>query len=121
MKKWILSAVAIGLAMTGFTQGDGLSQTIRGVVIDKTSEKPLPGVTVAVSDLTTRTGTVTDAEGRYVLRGVPPGRHQFTYGCVGYQMAVIPEVLVTSGKEVILDVSLEQKLVTLNAFTVTAS
>lgn len=121
MKKWILSAVAIGLAITGFTQGDGLSQTIRGVVIDKTSEKPLPGVTVAVSDLTTRTGTVTDAEGRYVLRGVPPGRHQFTYGCVGYQMAVIPEVLVTSGKEVILDVSLEQKLVTLDAFTVTAS
>ncbi|HLZ87655.1 MAG TPA: TonB-dependent receptor [Puia sp.] len=95
------------------------TQTIRGVVIDKTSEKPLPGVTVLV--VGTNLGAVTDSIGRYVLRGVPLGRQQVSYGSAGYQGASIPEVLVTAGKEVILDMALEQHLVTLKTFTITAA
>lgn len=112
--------LAICIAIPVFAQKEGLSQTIRGVVIDKTSEKPLAGVTVQVVDITPRLSAVTDEGGRYVIVNVPPGRHQFAFESVGYQPAVIPEVLVTSGKEVILDISLEQKLVTLDAFTVSA-
>lgn len=95
-------------------------QVVRGIVTDKTSEKPLAGVTVIVTGLTPVMGTITDASGRYTLPAVPLGRQQFSYGCAGYQPAVIPEVLITAGKEVILDISLEQKLVTLDAFTVVA-
>jgi hypothetical protein len=95
------------------------TQTVRGVVIDNTSEKPLAGVSVTVVD--TRLGTVTDSAGRYVLTGVSLGRHQLSYSCAGYHSAAIPEVLVTAGKEVVLDMALEQRLVTLKAFTITAT
>ena len=105
---------------TGLAQSSRLTQTVRGVVIDKTSEKPIPGVTVQVTGVAPAIGAVTDDAGRYMLQGVPLGRQQFSYGSAGYQTAVIPEVLVTAGKEVILDIALEQKLVTLNALTVTA-
>ncbi|MDP4258987.1 MAG: carboxypeptidase regulatory-like domain-containing protein, partial [Bacteroidota bacterium] len=106
------------------------SQTVHGVVTDKVSEKPLAGVTVQVVTagpgagggpaVGSTIGAVTDEMGRYTLTGVPLGRQQFSYGCAGYQPVIIPEVLVTSGKEVVLDVSLEQRYVSLRAVTVTA-
>jgi hypothetical protein len=115
-----LSAMILMTGLTGLAQSSRLTQTVRGVVIDKTSEKPIPGVTVQVAGVAPVIGAVTDEAGRYVLLAVPLGRHQFSYGSAGYQTATIPEVLVTAGKEVILDISLEQKLVTLNALVVTA-
>jgi len=115
-----LFAVIIATGLSGVAQSSRLTQTVRGVVIDKTSEKPIPGVTVQVAGVVPVIGAVTDEAGRYVLQAVPLGRQQFSYGSAGYQTAVIPEVLVTAGKEVILDIALEQKLVTLNALTVTA-
>ena len=95
------------------------TQTIRGLVIDKTSEKPIPGVSVQLAG--TNLGAMTDSAGRYVLANVPLGRHQISYGSAGYHSASIPEVLVTAGKEVVLDIALEQRLVTLKTFTITAA
>lgn len=109
-----------GMALTGLAQKNDLSQIVRGIVTDKTSEKPLAGVTVRVTGIIPVMATLTDESGRYMLPAVPVGRQQFSYGYIGYDPAVIPEVLVTSGKEVILDVALEQKPVTLESFTVVA-
>ncbi len=106
------------LTLAGMAQN---TQTVRGTVTDKTSEKPLPGVTVTVVGTNPTIGSVTDELGRYVLTGVPLGRHQFAYGSTGYHGASIPEVLVTAGKEVILDMALEQRIVTLSTFTVTTA
>lgn len=117
MKRYTSSLFAILISITGVAQ---TSQTVRGIVTDKTSEKPLPGVTVVVTGTNPLMGTTTDADGRYVLPAVPLGRHQLSYGSAGYHDVSIPEVLITAGKEVILDVALEQRLVTLNTFTITA-
>jgi hypothetical protein len=95
------------------------TQVIRGVVTDKTSEKPLPGVTVLLAG--TNIGAVTDESGRYILAAVPLGRQRLAFGSAGYHGISIPEVLVTSGKEVVLDVALEQRLVELKTFTITAA
>ena len=103
-----------------FTQTP-VTQTVRGVVTDKTSEKPLAGVSVIVTGVDPSIGAVTDTAGRYTLRGVPLGRQQFYFSGTGYQSGLLPAVLVTAGKEVILDIGLEQKLVTLHAVTVSAT
>jgi Carboxypeptidase regulatory-like domain len=100
------------------------TQTVRGVVTDKVSEKPLAGVTVQVmiagSGGSGGIAAVTDDAGRYTLTGVPVGRREFSYGSTGYQPVIIPEVLVTSGKEVVLDIALEQHFTELHAAVVTA-
>lgn len=96
------------------------TQIVRGTVTDKVSEKPLAGVTVQVAGVEPVIAAITDDEGRFVLVGVPVGRQAFSYACTGYQPVIIPEVLVTSGKEVILDIPLEQKFISLDAVTVTA-
>ena len=45
------------------------TQTIKGIVLDKASEKPLSGISVSVAGLSI--GTTTDSNGLYVLRAVP--------------------------------------------------
>jgi len=105
-------------AITAVTTAQS-TQTVRGIITDRISEKPLPGVTITVVGF--NIGAVSDSLGRYALAAVPLGRHQLNYGSAGYYPASIPSVLVTAGKEVILDVSLEQRLVTLKTLTVTAS
>jgi hypothetical protein len=111
---WLLVALLCA-SLAGLAQS---SQVVRGVVTDKTSEKPLAGVSVTIPG--TNLGAVTDESGRYVLPAVPLGRHAFAFGSAEYHQITIPEVLVTAGHEVILDAALEQRLVTLNTFTVTA-
>jgi len=95
------------------------TQAVRGIITDRVSEKPLAGVTITVAGLSI--GAVSDSLGRYVLPAVPLGRQQLNYGSAGYYPASIASVLVTAGKEVVLDVSLEQRLVTLKTLTVTAA
>jgi hypothetical protein len=119
MKKWIVLAVIVGAAPAAIAQTH-LTQVVRGIVTDKTSENPLAGVTVILSGHAPEIGAVTDEEGRYTLQAVPLGRQQFSFRSIGYQPATVPEVLVTSGKEVILDVALEQKLVELHNVEVLA-
>ncbi|MDF2188969.1 TonB-dependent receptor [Paraflavitalea sp. CAU 1676] len=94
------------------------TQTVTGTVIDKASERPLANVSVSVVGL--RIGGTTDSLGRFVLPTVPIGRHHVSFTYIGYKTVTIPEVLVTSGKQVVLDVPLDQQIAALNAVTVTA-
>jgi hypothetical protein len=115
-----VSAVVLASCLWTVCFGQPGTQIVRGVVIDKVSEKPLEGVTIHVASGGTGASAVTDAEGRYMLTGVPLGRQRFSCSAVGYSPILIPEVLVTSGKEVVLDISMEQEFASLGAVTVSA-
>jgi hypothetical protein len=92
------------------------TQTIKGVITDKVSEKPLSGATITV--IGTSIGAQTNSEGRYNLLNVPVGRVLLAVTYVGYKDIAIPEVLVTVGKEVIIDVSMDQNVKQENAIVV---
>lgn len=95
------------------------TQTVKGVVLDKASEKPLAGISVSITGLSM--GATTDSNGVYVLRAVPVGRQKISFSSISYKSVIIPEVLITAGKEVVLDVSLEEEITNLNAVEVTAT
>ena len=93
-----------------------ITQTVKGIVTDKTSEKPLVGA--GVNLVGSKIGSITDAKGRFTLNNVPIGRHKISVSFSGYNAVVVPEVLVTSGKEVILDIPMEEKVTSLHEVTV---
>lgn len=66
---------------------------IAGVVTDSLSREPLPYVNIFIAG--TGKGTVTDLDGRYLLK-LPEGIYIITYSMVGYQTEK-REVVVTSG------------------------
>lgn len=84
-----------------------LSQTsvIRGTVIDRQSEKSLNGVNVQLSGVGNSLA-VTDEFGNFTLSGVPLGRQTLLIGMMGYENTTVPDIDVTSGKDVILNISL---------------
>ncbi|WP_276481743.1 TonB-dependent receptor [Paraflavitalea pollutisoli] len=116
MKYSLIAWLLLVASLSSFAQNN--TQTVSGTVIDKASERPLTNVSVSIVGL--RIGASTDSLGRFVLPSVPIGRHQVSFTYVGYKTVTIPEVLVTSGKQVVLDVPLDQQIAALNAVTVTA-
>ena len=64
----------------------------------------------------TQAGAPTDERGMFILKGVPVGWHTVSVSMVGYETAILKEVLAGSAKEVYLEVGLVQKPVELGKF-----
>ncbi len=84
------------------------TQTIKGRVIDMDSHISLPGVNVILLGTNPPLGTITDQDGYYALQNVPIGRCAVQYSFMGYESIVYNEVVVGSGKEVVLNVQLKE-------------
>lgn len=68
-------------------------QTIRGTIVDGTSNKPIDFVNVALlksEDAPPATGVVTDESGNFLLPNVPVGKYMLRVSFVGYNTLTIP-------------------------------
>lgn len=102
----LLSGIAFGQTTK---QKERPVQTIRGIVIDGDSKYPIPYATVRLSEKEGE-GTITDSLGRFQLPRVPVGRHTVEAAFMGYEVGVIREILVTSAKEVYLEIPLKESV-----------
>lgn len=93
-----------------------LTQTIRGLITDKASDELLAFIHVGIAN--TPMGTTTDEAGVFVLKNVPIGRHTIYASSIGYETAIMKEVLVGSAKEVYLKIALTEKITALEAVVV---
>lgn len=84
------------------------TQTIRGTITDKESKTPLVGVIVQVVGETPAIGSVSDENGAYVLNAAPVGKLTIETKYMGYQPVMLANILVTSGKEVVLNIEMEE-------------
>ncbi len=84
-------------------------QVIRGMVTDGSTKQRLPGAFVILPDTEPLLGTTTDENGHYRLEGVPVGRYSMQVSHLAYEALVLSEVLVESGKEVVLDISIREQ------------
>lgn len=100
-----------------FTQNN--TQNIRGNIADKLSQSPLIGVTIQIPSLQMKANS--DSLGNYVLANIPPDRYEIKITFPGYKTITMPNVVVTSGKEVILDIALEEEYEQLGEVTVSAT
>ncbi|MBK6543700.1 MAG: TonB-dependent receptor [Saprospiraceae bacterium] len=95
------------LLISGNSNGQSV-QTIRGTILDKQSETPILGAAVSVLSATPVLGNVTDMNGNFVIQNVPVGRHIIQISYLGYHELLIPNTLVSSGKEVVLEIKMEE-------------
>lgn len=93
-------------------------QTIRGRVTDGSTGSPLPGVTVMVMELEPVKGATTDPDGFFILQDVPAGRHAIRFSSIGFETRWVRDLLVTTAREVILDVVLEPSVTELEEVVV---
>lgn len=87
------------------------TQTIRGVVVDKISQSPLPGAIVQLLNVTPVKGASADVNGNFSIPLVPLGRQSIKVSYVGYKEATIPNITVNAGKETVITIQLEEQIV----------
>lgn len=117
--KQLLIIFCIVLGHSASTQP--LTQTVTGKVTERESKLALPGVNVVLADTLGSIGAVTDINGNFTLKGIPLGRRSFRFSYIGYKEASLNNILVTSGKEVVLNIEMEESVAALEEIVVQAA
>jgi len=87
-----------------------LLQTIRGTVLDKQTQSPLPGVVLSLIGSNPLKVATTNENGAFRIDEVPIGRWQLHISMISYKEKVMALIL-TSGKEAVLNIELEENAV----------
>jgi hypothetical protein len=74
---------------------------LTGKVTDAATGTPIPGATVLLEGTTI--GQATDAEGRYLIIGIPPGAYNLRFSSVGYTTKIVEGFRVVSDRTQTLD------------------
>jgi hypothetical protein len=119
MKRFFASLLLIFGSIVSFSQN--IQQTIRGTIVDQDSQMPLIGATIFVVGSNPIIGTITDVDGNFRLTSIPVGRVTLKVTFMGYEERTIPNLLLSSAKEEILNVTLAESVNTLEEITASAS
>ncbi len=104
----------------GFSLQAQTTQNIKGQVIDKDSKAPLIGATVRLTDVAGK-GAISGEGGFFKIEDVEIGRHQLEFQYIGYEPVTIPNIEVTSGKEVYLPIEMVEIATDLGTITVSST
>lgn len=118
------AAIRIFIVILIFTTNLGFSQTVvqsvKGLICDNETLTPLIGATVVITGTNPLLGASTDLTGNYKIPNVPLGRYNIQISYIGYDQAIVSGILVTSGKEVVINTGLKQSVNQMNEVTVKA-
>ena len=102
-----LVLLCAGASTVTRAQSDG---KIVGTVVEADTGEPLPGVSIYLEDLI-HIGTSSDADGRYVLLRVPPGKQTVVMSFVGFATLKHENVEVFSGRTTTVNGSLSTQAI----------
>jgi hypothetical protein len=106
--RWPLACVAaLAFLWPAAARAQLDTATLVGRVVDAQGAV-LPGATITARNVDTgfTRGGVTDAEGRYRIAAVPPGRYEITAELAGFATAIRSGVTLTLGAEVVINFDL---------------
>jgi len=106
------------LFTTFFINAQDLTQTIKGKIIDDSSQAPIAFATVVIISTNPIIGTTSDMDGNFIFENVPIGRYDLEISFLGYEPIIKPEVIVTSAKEVILTFALKESAYTFDEIVI---
>ncbi len=96
-----------------------LTQTIKGTVVDHASKAPIFGANVLVTGVDPALGSTTDEKGNFRIEQVPAGRQSMHISHVGYQALTLPQLLVGTGKELVVSAELTEQVAQMGEVVVT--
>lgn len=82
------------------------TQTIRGTVADQVLQKPIAGASIQLAGTTK--GTITDSLGNFRISNVPVGSVTLMITSIGYKDNSVPNITVNAGKEIVLNISMQE-------------
>lgn len=97
------------------------TQVIYGEVTDNLTDKPIKNVSIELLNYVPLKVAISDENGQFKLEDVPIGKHRLLATHENYDIVVVPDVSVTSGKQVKLNIGLEELVVNMKEVVVATS
>ncbi len=105
------------LIHTGFPQGQSTSDNVRqkqdqpggtltGKIVDQTSGEEIIGANIFITG--TKLGASTDIDGKFNIKQIPEGDYSVRISFLGYETKNISNVIITTGAEIPLNVSIAE-------------
>ena len=117
--KKIISLSCI-LLISSISYGQELTQTVRGTIVDTDNKLPLIGAVVVIEGTDPIVGTSTNMDGKFRFENVPTGRITLQLSYLGYERKTFANLLVNSGKEVVLELSMEESIFKMDEVVISA-
>jgi hypothetical protein len=120
MRRNLLLVLALVLATAGLSFAQGSQSGVLTGTVTSTDKAPVPGVTVTIKSdslLGTRS-SVTDANGSYIFKGLPPGQYKVTMELAGFatvEKSVTVALAGTISADASMSVASVQETVTVTA------
>ncbi|MES2680940.1 MAG: TonB-dependent receptor [Bacteroidota bacterium] len=112
MSTTLKSAIlVIVLFFTQQVNSQTLFQTVRGTVVDKISQTPIPGAVVQLINAVPANAVTTNENGVFKLNNVPIGKQSLKINFIGYKEITQSNIVVNSGKEVVLSIGMEENII----------
>lgn len=92
--------------------------SIVGRIVNAQNAEPLVSAQVFVPG---GSGTLSDVDGRYILRGLPAGAYDVQVQVIGFAAKTVTGVEVVAGSSTALDITMEPSAIALEGITVSAS
>lgn len=110
MKTYILTLIALLLLALSVQAQEKpeLQQTVKGTILTVVGKQPVIGATVQL--VGTKKGAKAKEDGSFRIENVPPGRYILKVSAPSYE-ATSQEIFATSGKQVIVNFELLEKIV----------
>lgn len=94
------------------------TQQLRGTVTDLALKEPLAGATVILNE---NRSVTTDATGQFRFKDLPAGTYTLRISFMGFKESYLENIVVNSGKETILNLTLEAEIKTIEEVIVKAN
>ncbi|MCX6136177.1 MAG: TonB-dependent receptor [Ignavibacteriales bacterium] len=104
----ILSMFLLTAALSGVLSA-GQTGKIAGKIIDGTTKEPIVGASIVIEG--SRTGSASDLDGYYYISNVSPGTYTVVVSSLGFQKAIIKNVIVKIDLTTQIDVKLSSTVV----------
>jgi outer membrane receptor protein involved in Fe transport len=99
-KKYVLFLLCIFLFITTFSEAN-VTGTIVGTAVDQENDEPLEFVSVAIYTTALEslvTGTISDVEGKFEIKGIPQGNYYLELSFIGYDNTKVEDIDINSGR-----------------------
>jgi hypothetical protein len=107
MKKYFLIFFS---SLTLFAHAQSITQTLRGTVIDKQSQTPLPGAVVQLINSDPLLTATSNEKGEFKIKEIPIGRWQIKVHFFGYTDKYL-NIILNAGKEGVTTIELEESVI----------
>ena len=111
--------ILLFFALTSSAYAEVVTQTVRGTVIDKQTRVTLPGANVILTHIEPFRGTSTDENGNFRFEKIEVGRVSLRVTYVGYNDVVLNNINLQSGKELVLNIYMDEMVVSVGEVVIT--